>query len=76
MNLLKVNTFNSMRICAAGRLVNAFAIELAVLFFLLVGECSWLCVATVYVWLFIVFLRTIKEKTTSLFLIIIHTVQV
>ena len=44
--------------------------------FLLVGKCSCLCVATVYVRLFIVSLRTIKEERQVCFLLSIHNVQV
>ena len=36
--------------------------------FLLVGECSCLCVTTVYVRLFIVSVRTIKKKFVSYYL--------
>ena len=41
--------------------------------FLLVGECSCLCVTTVYVRLFIVSVRTIKKVR---FLLFIHNVLV
>ena len=63
MNLLKVNTFISMRICAGPQAdqCTCYLVSCTV-FFLLVGECSCLCVATVYVQLFIVSFRTIKEK--------------
>ena len=43
--------------------------------FLLVGECSCLCVATVYVRLFIFSFRTIKEKKQVCFLLFIHNVH-
>ena len=52
------------------RLINAFAIELAVPFVFLWVNVPLLCVATVYVRLFRVSFRTIKEKKTSLFLIV------
>ena len=41
----------------------------------LVGECSCLCVATVYVWLFIVSFRKKRKKQVG-FLLFIHNVQV
>ena len=44
---------------------------------LLVGECSCLSVATVYVRLFIVSFRTIKvKKKQACFLLFIHNVEV
>ena len=44
---------------------------------LLVGECSCLCFVTVYVRLFIVSFKTIKEKKKQVcFLFFIHNVQV
>ena len=43
---------------------------------LLVGECSCLCVAIVYVRLFIVSFRTIKEKKQVCVLLYLHNVQV
>ena len=57
------------------RLINAFAIEKAV-----VGECTCLCVATAYVQLMFgclsVSFRTIKEKNKQVcFLLFIHNVQ-
>ena len=59
------------------RLINAFAIRSSELyFFLLVSECSCLCVATVYVRLFIVSFKAIKEKRQVCFLLFIHNVQV
>ena len=43
---------------------------------LLVGECSCLSVATVYVRLFIVYFRTINVKKKVCFLLFIHNVKV
>ena len=57
------------------RLINAFAIQESLIDFLLVGECSCLCVATVYVRLFIVSFGTINEKKAC-FILFIDNVQV
>ena len=57
--LAKVNTLSA---CAYAHADQCICYRVSCTVCLLVGECSCLCVATVYVRLFIVSLRTIKEK--------------
>ena len=62
MSLFKVNTFISMRIMTYAQADQCIGYRVSYTVGLLVGECSCLSVATVYVRLFIVSFRTIKVK--------------
>ena len=75
MSLFEVNTFISMRIMPYAQADQCIGYRVSYTVCLLVGECSSLSVATVYVRLFIVSFRTIKVKKVC-FLLFIHNVKV
>ena len=76
MSLFKVNTFISMRIMPYAQADQCIGYRVSFTLCLLVGECSRLSVAKVYVRLFIVSFRTIKVKKQVCFLLFIHNVKV
>ena len=76
MSLFKVNTFISMRIMPYAQADQCIGYRVSFTVCLLVGECSCLSVAKVYVRLFIISFRTLKVKKQVCFLSFIHNVKV